>query len=680
MTKSSVALPVVPASGNQRLNPNCKVVSGLGEPVYASCRYCDLTIGNCLQFQGQVLSGVIFTVLLVLLAVPMTLVARAAVGLGGAVALAVLLRRVAAESQRSIVSTFQVNETAARLQRRALIHETASGLYSHSAERVGGRVTELVTRSMPTARVLLLEIANEGCVVRADGSGLDAASVDRLSGAMRAWRDQPDSNLQQGPAWADTMGPEDLVGPDGESLSDVLAGAWIAPLRGSASQCLGSLIIWGPSNNPAENRRALDGAEIIASQVALMMENETLSEQLVDRERLSAVGEVALSVAHEINNPLAYIAGSRELLAGTLERLKGMNPSDNPEEWQELEVRVRNLLASMGDSAERIRKTVTDMNAFASTGTDTERPVDLSTLVASAVQRFHVGRAHIDSVRVQVVDDSAPRVVLDGHRAGQVLDNLLQNAAHAVSHLPEHDRHVQVRVGRRGDGWAEVSVSDAGGGVPPEILDRMFQPFVTTKAAGQGSGLGLAVVKRVVEKAGGSVTYGRGALGGAMFTVALPPADRVAAADSPVEPSRPSRGQTQAAAPHQRPKVLLVEDEIGLRDLLVLMVHEIADVVTAEHGAQALEIIEEAEEPFDLILCDLMMPVMGGAEFIDRCGEQYPELVSRIVVMTGGATDSGTLSLLRERHTSGLPVLQKPFKGRQLKELIGSVRSQSQQG
>jgi len=260
--------------------------------------------------------------------------------------------------------------------------------------------------------------------------------------------------------------------------------------------------------------------------------------------------------------------------------------------------------------------------------------------------------------RAQIVERVAPGlppVSGSGSRLGQVLLNLLVNAAHAI---PEGrpDRNV-VRVSAVADGdEVIVEIADTGAGIPPHVLGRIFDPFFTTKPVGQGTGLGLAISHEIVRSLGGKITVESAVGQGTTFTITLPIA-------------RSHRGSTpNLVGPITRARVLLVDDEAAVgRSIHALLAPDI-EVVALTRVDDAIERILGGEQ-YDAILCDLVMPGTGGVELYRQLAHAAPAAARRIVFMTGGSAGP--------QPAVDRPILAKPFTERQLRAAIERVRATS---
>ncbi len=261
-------------------------------------------------------------------------------------------------------------------------------------------------------------------------------------------------------------------------------------------------------------------AKLIAEEAKLLLKIEELTEtttrltqtqaQLVRSERMASVGRLAAGVAHEIGNPIAALMGMEDLL------LDG----DLPAETQ------RDFVQRMRKETERIHVVLRDLLDFArpeqpanSVG-GSPTPADVRSVVSDVVALVKPQKA-FRAARVEVDVEGEPRVTLPGPRLTQVLLNLVLNAGAALADAKREDGRVTVRVRRTGD-RVRIDVEDDGPGVAAGVRDRLFEPFVTTKEVGEGTGLGLAVCRGLVESAGGEIALDTSYTGGARFYVLLP--------------------------------------------------------------------------------------------------------------------------------------------------------------
>ncbi len=359
-----------------------------------------------------------------------------------------------------------------------------------------------------------------------------------------------------------------------------------------------------------------------------------LQSRLVIADRMASLGTLAAAVAHEINNPLTYVLTSLQLLEADL--VRGI-PTTN----------VRGRLRDIEDGLARIRNVARDLNTF-SRDDEADTAVDVHTILESSL-RMASGELKYRA-RVERDYDDVPPVRGNPSRLGQVFLNLLVNAGHAIGAGKVHENTVTVRTQVTDDGQIEVSISDTGGGVAPEIAERLFDPFITTKQIGHGTGLGLFICRQIVNDLGGDITIDSAPGLGTTVRVQLPPSE---------EPLSLAVGSDPAiyldSGPTPSLRVLVIDDEPGILDMFerALAHHQ---VTLATSGRQALHELEERE--FDLVFCDLIMSDVTGMEVFETASERWPEIVDRFVFITGGAF---TPRARRFVEAQGSALLHKPF-------------------
>jgi len=378
-------------------------------------------------------------------------------------------------------------------------------------------------------------------------------------------------------------------------------------------------------------------------------------------QRLASVGTLAAGVAHEINNPLTYVASNLAFVGDLLGRLRGAPSAGG--DVAEAETAVREAL----EGARRVRNIVRDLK-FVSRAPDARRvEVDVVSEVRAAINLSQNEIKH--RARLVTRLESVPTVLSSEGQLGQVFVNLLVNAAQAI---PEgHPSENEVRISTRMDegGWTVVEVSDTGAGIPPALRARIFEPFFTTKTVGTGTGLGLSICHGIVTSIGGEIEVESESLQGTTFRVRLPPAHR----EDRMTPVR----ALPAPPPLPRARVLVVDDEPLIGKSVARMLGRAHDVVAVSDPRQALARLL-AGERFDLVLCDLMMPDLNGMELIREVERRRPGATEPFVFITGGAFTAGAQEFLER---SGRAHLQKPFEAealeallRQRLEVVASVR------
>jgi len=368
---------------------------------------------------------------------------------------------------------------------------------------------------------------------------------------------------------------------------------------------------------------ALSGAVFVfrdlTAEKEAQQERDRLRRQLVHADRMASVGTLAAGVAHEINNPLAYVIANLDMIAGDLRGLSDVTFSAHIADCVEMAVEAR-------QGAERIRKIVRELRTFSRAEEEHRAPTDLRPVLDLSIDMAFNEIRH----RARLVKDYAPtpHVETDDSRLGQVFVNLLVNAAQAIPEGDTEANEIRIRTRTDADGNAVVEISDTGSGIAPEVLDRIFDPFFTTKPVGVGTGLGLAICHNILEGMGGTITATNRPEGGARFQITLPaaPTAEVEARSQPKE---------RLDGPQRRARVLIVDDERSVGATLV-RAFRAHDATAVSSAREALALIEGGAT-YDVVFSDLMMPQMSGMEFFEVLRSRHPRLAERVVFMTGGA-------------------------------------------
>ncbi len=379
-----------------------------------------------------------------------------------------------------------------------------------------------------------------------------------------------------------------------------------------------------------------------------------LLRQLLPADRMAALGTLSAGVAHEINDPLTYLLVN---LDHVLRRLRAATASDDPaadlvaDGTGGLSGLVKSLQHAV-DGANRVRQIVDDLSTFSQGSVDQRGVTDVRGLVESAVQMA----SHEIRHRARLVKNlgEVPPVDANEARLGQVFLNLLVNAAQAIpeGQADEHEIRVSSRTDERGN--AVVEVSDTGTGIDPENLPRIFDPFFTTKGDG-GTGLGLSISHGTIKALGGDIGATSQPGGGSAFRVVLPPAKTWRGAVP---------GSDLRAPPRRR--VLVIDDEPLVGEAIARALSDESEVAVVTDAQQALARIT-AGERYDVLLCDLMMPVMTGMDLYAEIVGAFPDLAGRLVFMTGGAFTARARAFLESVVNQWL---EKPLDMGKLRSLI----------
>jgi len=369
--------------------------------------------------------------------------------------------------------------------------------------------------------------------------------------------------------------------------------------------------------------------------------------QSIKMDRLSAVGTLAAGVAHEINNPLAYVLLNLQYLIRELPKLEASGD------------RVGQLLERLREArhgAERVSSIVRDLRTFSRTDEEEAGTVEIRRVLLSAIK---VARSQLmDRGQIIEILDEVPMVRGNASRLEQVFLNLLINAIQALSATKPEENLVRIRVTRSDEAWVLVEISDTGVGIASELLDRVFDPFFTTKPVGLGTGLGLPICHSIITKMGGTIGVSSQVGKGTTFHVGLPVdrGARLPAIRTPTPP--PVRVAKQA-------RILVVDDELTVVSMLSRILSEEHTIEAATSAETALELLDRQD--FDVVLCDLLMPNMSGVDLYEEVSRRYPGLQERIVFMTGGAFTPRAAHFLSKVSN---PRIEKPFNMKSLRRLM----------
>jgi PAS domain S-box-containing protein len=385
-------------------------------------------------------------------------------------------------------------------------------------------------------------------------------------------------------------------------------------------------------------------------------EKKGLEASLVLADRMASMGRIAAGVAHELNNPLAYVLMNLELAIGA-HKSDAHGPSE-----------VLHALSEARRGADRVKRIVRDLTAVVRTSEDPTGSADLRRVIEYART---VAQHEIKHRAELVVDiEDAPHVVGDEMRLGQVLLNLLVNAAHAIPEGASDRNRITVTVQKAPAGNVAIEVSDTGVGIPSEHLARIFDPFFTTKPVGSGTGLGLSICHGIVSSFGGAIEVESEVGRGTTFRVVLPRANEPSIAPNVglALGREAARSAALEAEDFGRRRILVIDDEDSIRSVMKRTLSE-HDLTTTRSAREALALIERGER-FDVIFCDVMMPEMTGMDFHEAVSQRFPDELRKIVFLTGGAfTDRATRFLSDEK----IPRLEKPFDMAALREALGRV-------
>ncbi|MBN1654880.1 MAG: PAS domain S-box protein [Deltaproteobacteria bacterium] len=394
-----------------------------------------------------------------------------------------------------------------------------------------------------------------------------------------------------------------------------------------------------------------------------------IQNRIVQAEKLAALGTLAAGIAHEINNPLAYVLIS---LIRAKKKLAEIGDFDASE--------ICRILDDAHEGVERISRIVRDVQRYTHPSDEERGKVSVREAMDHALSLVGHAIGHNTRVIRRYVD--TPYIMGNIARIEQLFLNLVINATQALEGSGDREKQIEISIALAGEDVV-VEVADSGCGMSRETIERIFSPFFTTKPTGKGTGLGLAICRSIVDDLGGEIRVSSELGQGSRFCVVLPVYDKNSSgAISSTIPNRNSIDAPPAIAAGveggpsigKRARLLLVDDEPKVAEMLKAWLDVDFDVYIIPSGTEAIEAIKEGAR-FDVVLCDFRMPRMNGVEFLEKLRELDAKLAESAVMMTG-MLDSEAL-----QHFSidyGCPVLQKPFHPEKARSILLQVMKKEQ--
>lgn len=397
---------------------------------------------------------------------------------------------------------------------------------------------------------------------------------------------------------------------------------------------------------------ALSGAfnEMAESLDENRRETARLQSQLIQAEKLSAVGSLISAVAHELNNPLAAISGYAQMAL-----------------LEELPPRLRDDLSHLYANVLRSRKVVENLLFFVRQSRQERRKVDLNSAVRAALELLEYRLLKTEGVRVETdLAESGPEIAGDFQQIVQVLVNLIANACDAMEGVVRYPagKRLRIRTGARdGRGWIEIE--DNGTGIDPALRDEIFRPFFTTKPEGRGTGLGLPICRQIVRAHGGEISVSGEAGRGSVFRVEMPLGNP--AEFELIDEAAPAR--EIPAVPGKR--VLVADDEKDIAEVVARLLREDGDeVFVAHHGAAALALLDQRR--YDLVVTDIEMEHAKGTDLYAALVERGALPRTRVLFITGDILNPKVLDFLSRTESE---YLVKPFDVRDLRQAMRRLLS-----
>lgn len=392
------------------------------------------------------------------------------------------------------------------------------------------------------------------------------------------------------------------------------------------------------------------GEEVVVSAAYDLTERRAAEDKIAQQrellhqsEKLSALGEVLASVAHELNNPLSVVVGQSLML-------------------QEIAVdpKIAERAEKVGFAAKRCARIVKTFLSMARHQPTEQKPIDVNRVIEAALQ---VTEYSLRSTGIEVslrLTEELPTIFADSDQLQQVLTNLIINAQHALDGV-EGTRKLRIATStRKNPRRVVIKIKDNGPGVPEEIRGRVFEPLFTTKPVGSGTGIGLALCHRLVEIHGGSIEIEGPPDQGAVFVIQFP--SHGAGPDEAI-------AQRQAPLDGRRHRILVIDDEPDVADFLAEVLklegHDVALSVTGEDTLRQLE-----SQSFDVILSDIRMPEIDGPALFKIISERWPDQVKGLAFITGDTLSGRVKEFL---DGSGRPFVGKPITPDEVRDLVARV-------
>jgi signal transduction histidine kinase len=380
------------------------------------------------------------------------------------------------------------------------------------------------------------------------------------------------------------------------------------------------------------------------------LERSRTTAALMVSDRMVTMGTLAAGVAHEINNPLAAVIGNLDVLSSETEKLAAGQPMSSDDLREMVEI-----LDDARGAAERVRIIVRDLKMFSRVDEEARQAIELRRVLEGAIKMTWNEIRH----RARLVKDyaEAPLVYANEARLGQVFLNLILNAAHAIPEGSAERNEIRLVTSTDSAGRALVEIRDTGAGIPEEVRHRIFEPFFTTKPLGVGTGLGLSITYNIVTRLGGTIDVETALGRGTTFRVTLP-------ASAVVEDAAPC--PIGNAAPTRSASILILDDDAMVARAAARAIGREHETTIHIRGQKALDDIATGKH-FDLVLCDVMMPELSGEDFYREVGRIAPDLLERIIFMTGSAfTPTARAFLARVPNLR----IEKPFGSDNLRALV----------
>src|SRR6058998_1759449 len=375
-------------------------------------------------------------------------------------------------------------------------------------------------------------------------------------------------------------------------------------------------------------------------------DQKMLQEQLIQSEKMSAIGQLVSGVAHELNNPLAGISAFAQLLLA-----EKRFPPDQ-----------RTAAETIYSEARRASRIVQNLLTFARQHKPERGPTAINQVLDDTLElRGYELRVRGIDVRREY-DESLPDTMADAHQLQQVFLNLITNAEQAMERAERDQQRLTIRTRRAGD-LIRIEVEDTGAGIPPNLIERIFNPFFTTKPTGSGTGLGLSISLGIVREHEGRIWAENVPQPGARFVVELP----VTEPRTSGEHASVAHVQTVGS---DRLRVLVVDDEASVRvSLQRYLAGKGHEVETTASGEDALVRLKASK--YDAVIVDMRMPDLSGEQLFERLRSNDPAHAERVIFTTGDLVNE---QMRRFLDGSGRPCVPKPFEFASFDQALPAAR------
>ena len=375
-------------------------------------------------------------------------------------------------------------------------------------------------------------------------------------------------------------------------------------------------------------------------------DQKMLQEQLIQSEKMSAIGQLVSGVAHELNNPLAGISAFAQLLLA-----EKRFPPDQ-----------RTAAETIYSEARRASRIVQNLLTFARQHKAEKVPTAINQVLDDTLElRGYELRVRGIDVRREY-DESIPETMADAHQLQQVFLNLITNAEQAMEQRDGHHHRLTVRTRRNAEA-IRIEVEDTGAGIPANLIERIFNPFFTTKPTGSGTGLGLSISLGIVREHEGRIWAENPPQAGARFVVELPITSPRPSGEQTAVPQLPSMGS-------DRLRVLVVDDEASVRvSLQRYLAGKGHEVETTASGEDALVRLKASK--YDAVIVDMRMPDLSGEQLFERLRSNDPAHAERVIFTTGDLVNE---QMRRFLDGTGRPCVPKPFEFASFDQALPAAR------